>query len=188
MGDMQKKNLVTFLSVFLSVSSIVFIGITQILGIPFWWIFGSIYSGSIVTTPRLLVTVSPETPLSIGETITVAVTNSSSRLPVQNAEVSVMKNGMKITLSTDSQGQVFFEYFGEVTVVTAQKTGIDPSRPIAIPKTPDIWIRNAFLSLGIAILGGFVSGFSTYILQQRKRKTPKKKTTRKSKRKETAKK
>lgn len=138
---------------------------------------------STVTTPRLLVTVSPETPLSIGEMLTVTVTNSSSRLPVQDAEVSVMKNGMKITLFTDFQGQAFFEYFGEVTVVVAQKTGIDSSRPVAIPKAPDIWVRNTFLSLGIAVVGGFVSGLSTYILQQRKGKTTKKRVTRKSKRK-----
>ena len=180
---MQKKNLVTVLSVFLLVSFVVFLGITQILGIPFWWTFGFIYSMSTVTAPRLLVTVSPETPLSIGEMITVTVTNSSSRLPVQDAEVSVMKNGMKITLFTDSQGQAFFEYFGEVTVVVARKTGIDSSRPVAIPKAPDIWVRNTFLSLGIAVVGGFVSGLSTYILQQRKGKTTKKRVTRKSKRK-----
>jgi len=120
--------------------------------------------------------------------ITVTVTNSSSQLPVEGAEVSVLKDGMELTLFTDSQGQAFFEYFGEVTVVMAQKTGIDHSRPVTVPKTPDIWIRNAFLSLGIAVIGGFVSGVSTYILQQRKGKTTKKRVTRKSKRRKTAKK
>lgn len=184
---MQKKNLVTFLLVFLLVSFVVFVGITQIVRIPLWWIFG-FFPMSIVTTPRLMVTVSPETPLSIGEMITVTVTNSSSQLPVEGAEVSVMKDGMELTLYTDSKGQAFFEYFGEVTVVMAQKTGIDSSRPVAIPKTPDIWVRNTFMSLGIAVVGGFVSGFSTYILQQRRGKTAEKKMTRKPKRKKTAKK
>ena len=167
---MQKKRVVTFLLIFLLVFFVVFIGITQILGIPLWWIFGFLKPLSIVPQPKLLVTVSPETPLSIGERITVTVTNSSSQLPVNEAEVLVKKDGMEITLHTDSEGQAFFEYFGEVTVIIAQKTGIESSTPIAIPKLPDAWVRGALISLGSAVVSGIVSGYSANIFRERKRK------------------
>ena len=183
---MQKKNLATFLLVFLSISFIAFIGITQILGIPLWWIFGFLKPLSIVPTPKLLVTVSPETPLSIGETITVTVINSSSRLPVKDAEVSVKKDGMHITLNTDSEGKASFEYFGAVTVVVAKKTGIESSTPVAIPKIPDAWVINTIVSLGSAVVGGVVGAFALHMFQQRRKKTEKR-ATRKAKRKETTK-
>jgi len=179
---MQKKNLVTFLLIFLLVFFVVFIGITQILGIPLWWIFGFLKPLSIIPQPKLLVTVSPETPLSVGERITVTVTNSSSQLPVNEAEVLLKKDGMEITLHTDSEGQAFFEYFGEVTVIIAQKTGIDSSTPIAIPKLPDAWVRGALISLGSAVVGGLVSGYGTHIFRERKGKTTKQDKKTKTKR------
>lgn len=180
---MQKKTLTTVFLIFFSVSFVMFIGVTQIFGVPLWWIFSSLPM-SIVQKPRLLVSVSPETPLTIGEMITVTVTNSSSQLPVEDAEVSVMKDGTYITtLYTDSTGQAFFEYFGEVTVVIASKTGIDSSMLISIPKGPVAWVRNTLLSLGIAVVGGFISGFTGYMFQKRKEKTTGKKITRKTKRK-----
>ena len=177
---MQKKTLGTFLLIFLLVSFAVFIVITQILGVPLWWIFGFIIPLSTVQKPRLLVSVSPATPLTIGEMITVTVTNSSSQLPVEDAEVLVRKDGTYITTQyTDSEGQVFFEFFGEVTIVVAQKTGIDSSMLTAIPKAPALWVRATLISVGIGVVTGVVSGFTRYMLQ--KRETTRKTKTRKTK-------
>lgn len=162
---MKKKSLATLLGVFVLVFFVLFISVTQILAVPLWWIFGFTKSLSTGELPKLLVKVSPETPLNIGEKITVNVTNSLSQLPVEDAEVSIMKDGIHVSVYTDSRGQALFEYFGEVTVIVAQKTGIESSYPIAIPKTPDIWVRNAFVAIGGAIVGGLVSGFSTHMLR-----------------------
>lgn len=179
---MQKKNIIVFLSVFIAVSFILFIVITQILGVPLWWIFRLFPLSGTQLQPKLIVKVSPETPLIIGENITVTVTNSSSQLSVEDAEVTVQKDGMEVTLHTDSNGQAVFEYFGEVTVVTAQKVGFESSMPIAIPKEPEIWIREALVSLlGSGVLSGIASGFITYKLG--KRKITRKKTSRKSEKK-----
>jgi len=166
---MRKKDVATIVLVFILVFFIIFIGITQILGVPLWWIFGWMIPLSIVQPPKLVVEVYPDTPLKIGEMITVTVTNSSSKLPVEGAEVSVMKDGISITLYTDPQGKAYFEYFGEVTIIIAQQAGINPSTPVSIPKLPDGWIRNTLLSLGIAVVGGVVSGFTTRLLKQRKK-------------------
>jgi len=181
---MKKKSVATLLGVFIIISFALFIFVTQILAVPLWWIFSFVKELSGVGQPKLLVQVSPETPFSIGEKITVTVTNSSSKLPVENAEVSIMKDGIHVTVYTDSRGQASSDYFGEVTVIVAQKTGIDSSDPIAIPKMPDIWVRNVLVAIGSAVVGGLVSGFSAYILQQRKErssKTVSKRTTRKRK-------
>lgn len=166
---MEKKRLLTILSVALLVSFTMFIVATQISEVPLWWIFSGL---KLLSTspqlPKLVAKVSPETPLSIGERVTVTVTNSSSQSPVEGAEVSVIKDGMNISLKTDSNGQAFFEYFGEVSVVSAHKNGIDPSDPIAIPKMPDKWVRDTFGSLAIGVISGIVSGGTAYMLQRRK--------------------
>jgi len=164
---MEKKRPLTILSVALLVSFTISIVATQVYGVPLWWIFGG-FKLSTVQLPKLVAKVSPETPLSIGEKITVTVTNSSSQLPVEGAEVSVIKDGMNIALHTDSNGQTIFEYFGEVSVVSAHKNGIDPSDPIAIPKMPDKWVRDTFGSLAIGVISGVVSGGTAYMLQRRK--------------------
>ena len=182
---MQKKDIATFLLIFLLIHSIVFISLTQILGVPLWWIIKFFPLMNIAPPPKLLVIVSPQSPMSIGKTITVTVTNSSSQLPVEDAEVSVMKDGMHIILYTDSQGQASFEYFGAITVVRAKKTGIEPSTPVAIPKMPDAWVMNILVSFGSAAVGGVIGAFAMHMLQQRRKRTEKR-VTRKAKRKKTA--
>jgi len=164
---MNKKRLTTFLIIFILVFFIIFVLITQILAVPLWWIFGFLHPLSVVGPSKLLVKVSPETPLNIGEKITVTVMNSSNQLPVEDAKVSAVKDSMNITIYTDSNGQASFEYFGEVTVIVAQKAGIDSSDPIAIPKTPDIWVTNTLISFGSAIFGSLITVFGTYIIQKR---------------------
>ena len=166
---MEKKRLVTILAVFLVVSFLIFVLVTQVLGVPLWWVFGSLVPLSIVQRPRLVVEVSPESPRNIGEIINVTVTNSSSKLPVEGAKVSAVKDGMEVTLYADSQGQTSFEFFGEVTVLTAEKTGINPSRPVAIPKAPAEWVRDTQGSLVIGIITGVAGSITTHILQRKKK-------------------
>jgi len=148
---------------------VVFLVVTQILAVPLWWIFGFMKSLSVVEMPKLLVKVSPETPLNIGEEITVTVTNSSSQLPVEDAEVSIMKDGTNITvIHTDSRGQAVCDYLGEVTIIVVQKTGFESSYPIPIPMMPDAWIRTLLISFGSGIVGGLITVFGTYMLRERK--------------------
>jgi len=166
---MKKKNLATLLGVFILVFFVIFISVTQILAVPLWWIFGFMKPLSIVELPKLLVKVSPEAPLNIGEKITVTVTNSSSQLPVEDDEVSIMKDGTNITvIHTDSRGQAVCDYLGEVTIIVVQKTGFDSSYPIPIPKMPDAWVRSLLISVGSAIIGGLITVFGTYMLRERK--------------------
>jgi len=165
----MRKNLLIVVSVSLLVFFLLFVSVTQILGVPFWWIFGSLKPFSVSPPPpELQVAVSPETPMNIGEIIIVTVTNSSDKLPVEDAEISVMKDGISVTLFTDANGQASFEYFGEVTVITAKKTGIESSTPVSIPKLPEAWIRSTIVSLASGIAGGFVSGIIPYLLQKKK--------------------
>lgn len=164
----MRKNLLMVVSVSLLVFFLLFVSATQVLGVPFWWIFGFLKPLSVIQLPKLQVAVSPETPMNIGEIIIVTVTNSSDKLPVEDAEISVMKDGISVTLFTEANGQASFEYFGEVTVIVAQKTGIESSTPISIPKLPDAWVRSTVVSLISAIVGGFVGGVISYLFQQKK--------------------
>jgi len=166
---MKKKSLATLFLVFILVFFVVSLSVSQILAVPLWWIFSFMHPLNVLGPSTLLVKVSPETPLNIGEKITVTVTNSSSQLPVEDAEVSIMKDGTNITVvHTDSRGQAVCDYLGEVTIIVVQKTGFDSSYPIPIPKMPDAWVRSLLTSVGSAIVGGLVAVFGTYMLRERK--------------------
>lgn len=168
---MDKKRLVTVLTVFLLVSIAMFFIVTQVFGVPLWWIIRNIFPLSSVQPSKLLVTITPQTPSRIGDTVTVTVVNSSSRLPVEGAKVSLMKDGRHIfDYYTDSKGQAFVEYLGEVTCVKVSMTGFD-SIIEAIPNAPSRWVRDTYGSLGIAVVGGFVSGLTTYMFQKGKKKS-----------------
>lgn len=166
---LEKKRLLAILATFLIVSFLTFVFATQVIGIPLWWVFGGFKKLSIIQRPQLVVEVVPESPKSIGERINVTVTNSSSQLPVEGAKVSIMKDGMEVTLYTDLQGQTSFEFFGEVTIVIAEKTGIDPSTPVAIPKAPAKWVRDTQGSLVIGVISGIVGSIATHIFQRKKK-------------------
>jgi membrane protein YqaA with SNARE-associated domain len=49
----------------------------------------------------------------------------------------------------------------------------DSSAVIIARAMPDIWVRNVLVAIGSAVVGGLVSGFSAYILQQRKERSSK---------------
>lgn len=174
---MQKRKLEVIgiiLVVFMAIGFVAFLGITQVVGVPLWWTFRNLREMSVIGLPKLLIEVSPEAPMSIGDRITVTVTNSSSKLPVQHAEVDVSKDNMSFKFYTDSNGQTTFEYLGEVTVVQAQMDGIDPSSPVALPKVPDAWVRGTYISIiGGAIISGFFSALFTVMFQRTLSKKPK---------------
>jgi hypothetical protein len=179
---MQKKKLISFLTVFIVVALVLFVVITQILAIPLWWIFGFMHPLSTIGLPTLVIKVSPENPLGrVPQNITLTVTNSSSQLPVENANVTVQEDGTKMTLYTDSNGQAVFLYLGEITIVSAQKSGFQSSNYAAIPSAPSSWVDGVYLSALIGIVSSFVGSFSSDILiQRRKARTSRGKITRKS--------
>src|SRR4030043_90543 len=86
---------------------LVFIILTQVLGIPIWWVFRNIVSLSGMSTiSKFDVTVNPEVPTTINENIVVTVLNMSSKIPVENATVSVYKDsGFISDYYTDSYGK-----------------------------------------------------------------------------------
>ena len=176
---MNKKKIAIILGVFIAVTFISFLGVTQVVGVPLWWIFSGFREMSSIAIPKLLIKVSPESPINIGERITVTVTNSSSKLPVENAEVDVTHDSMSFNYYTDFNGQTTFEYLGEVTVVQAQMNGIDPSQHVALPKVPDVWVRGIYEAVGGAVASGFFSALFTFLFMKRQPKTTKIQTPRK---------
>jgi hypothetical protein len=169
----QKRLLITFVVV-LSVFFLLLVLITQVLGVPLWYVFG-IKKLQIADNPYLLMQVSPESPSNIGERITVTITNSSSGLPVVNVTVHITKDSMNFDKYTDFDGKVTFDYLGEVTVVSATKDGILSSDFSAIPKAPEGWVRNYQASIISAAFGSLLSGLITFMIQ---RKTAKNTTIR----------
>lgn len=175
----EKKTLGIMLSVIIIISFAVFLGVTQVIGVPLWWIFSGVVELSGVGPPRLLIEVSPESPMNIGDKITATVTNSSSKLPVENAEVDVIHDSMNFKYYTDSNGQVVFEYLGEVTVAQAQMNGIGSSQYVALPKVPDVWVRGIYGAIGGAVASGFFGALFMFLFQKRQSKTTKIRSPRK---------
>ena len=164
---MNKKRIGLTLLTALTIFIVLSYAFTLILGVPLWWAF-NIKKLEIASLPSLEIQVSPETPVNIGEKITVIVTNSSSGLPVENATVYIAKDSMRFEKYTDSTGKAVFEYLGEVTVVCADKDVINPSDYVATPKSPELWVRNYQAAMISAAFGGLVSGFATFMFQRNK--------------------
>lgn len=178
---MKKNGLLTFIGVAVCIFLLVLVLLTQALGVPFWYIF-HLKKLQIIDNPYLVVEVSPASPLNIGEKVTVTVTNSSTNLPVENATVHITKDSINFEKYTDSNGKASFEFLGEVMVVYAEGTDINRSDYSAIPKAPDLWVRNYQISLvsafASAIVGGLVGAFATTLLQRKTKKGKGKKNIR----------
>ena len=176
---MNKKNLGVFVLVFLlvgtTVGAILFVGTLQYQNVPIWWVFRNLKSLQLATPAELILKVSPETPHNIGEEITATVTNSSSKLPVQGAEVVITKDDIKEKSFTNADGIATFQYLGEVTIVKVQMEGINPSGYVAIPHSPDTYVQGT----NNAIINGVISGslssippiLAMYFIQRRKSTT-----------------
>lgn len=187
---MNRKKLeilvLTFLLVGTTVGAIIFVETLQYQNVPIWWVFRNLKSLQLATPSQLILEVSPETPHNIGEEITATVTNSSSMLPVQGAEVDITKDGTSKKVFTNANGIATFQYLGEVTVVQVQMDGINPSGYVAIPHSPDMYVQGR----NNAIINGVVSGvlssippiLATYFIQRRKTTTDPEQPKRKIKR------
>lgn len=170
----KRSNLATYAAEFFAISFIIFLAVSQVLGVPLWWIFGNVNELSSVRTQwDFQVSVNPETPLVIGDNIEVTVKNMTDRLPVDNAEVTVRKDGASlISLQTDSKGQVSFEYPGEPTIITVEKEAFKNSMKV-IPKLPDAWVRDLSVS---GIIGPLIGAVITYRLAKRNEKATRKRS------------
>jgi hypothetical protein len=182
---MDKKKLGVVVAVFFLIGAMFFPVVLYIQGVPIWWVFRNVKSLEIATPSQLIIEVSPKAPHNIGEEITATVTNSSSQLPVQGAEVDVTKDGTTQKVYTDANGIATFQYLGEVTVVLAQMDEIKSSDYVAIPNAPDAYVQgqnNAIISAVLpTTLGPLFTVLFTYLLQGRKTTKIKRQRTRKKK-------
>jgi len=155
----------------LGVCLIIFILSTQILGVPLWWVFRGIVRLSIIRIEdEFKLTVSPESA-SVGDSVLVTVRNATDNSLVENAKISLYKNGDHIyDYYTDSRGQVEVEYVGEVTIIEVSKTGFKTEMQ-AIPESPTSWMNRELWSFISAVISGSVVAVFTHILQRRRKKT-----------------
>lgn len=172
---MQRKTIGTFLLIFLSVSFVIFVITTLILGIPLWWVFRLFPLSSTSLEFKFDVAINPEAPTSIGESVLVTILNASNQIPVEGAKVSLRKDGTHIfDYYTDANGQVLVEYVGEVTIIEISKTDFETVLE-AIPHAPAKWVRDQYTSIVAGIISGVVASVATYMLQN-KRKSQDKRT------------
>jgi hypothetical protein len=145
------------LGISLAVGLLVFVVATQILGVPLWWVFRNLVPLSGVSPDsKFKITVSPEVPAKIGDSVMIVVRNDSSNMPVANVKLSIKRDGNAIQdYYTDSNGQEEIEYLGEVTVITASKSGFKTVTE-AIPTIPDSWRRNENNSIISAVVGASI--------------------------------
>lgn len=170
---MDKKIIGYTLAIFVIVGFIVFMASTQVLGIPLWWVTRNFIPLSIVPLESTFdITVNPEAPTKIGDSVLVTVLNASDKMPVEGAKVSIRKNGDHIhDYYTNASGQALVEYVGEVTIIEVSKTDFETVLE-AIPHAPAKWVRDQYTSMVVGIISGVAPSVITYLLQnKRKRET-----------------
>ncbi len=162
------KILSILFSSFIIVGFTAFLISTQILRIPLWWVFrGVVPLSAVQLESNFDVTISPETPAVIGESIMVTVRNDSDSMPVENAKVAVKKNGdLVFEYLTNSSGHTQVEYVGEVTVIEVSKSGFNPTIE-AIPNAPAKWVRDRNSSIISGLLSGLVGSIASYLFKKR---------------------
>ena len=170
---MDKKIIGYTLAIFVIVGLIVFMASTQVLGIPLWWVTRNFVPLSIVPLESTFdITVNPEAPTTIGDSVLVTVLNASDKMPVEGGKVSIRKNGDHIhDYYTNASGQALVEYVGEVTIIKVGKTDFETVLE-AIPHAPARWVGDQNTAMAIGI-GSAVAGSVTSYMLQTKRKTHK---------------
>jgi hypothetical protein len=163
---MKKKGILTILGVAVLVFFLLLTTVSAVLGVPCWFIFRNIKTLQIAEPPSLIIDIYPETPVNIGQTITITVTNSSTGLPVENATVYISKDNYQFEKYTDTNGKTNFEFIGDVMVVYADAPDIKASDYSAIPKTPVGWVQNYQTSMISAAFGGLISALATFLFQR----------------------
>jgi len=149
-----------------------FVAFTQVLGIPLWWVFRNIALLSTVQPEsRFDMTINPEAPTNIGDSVLITVLNASDQMPVEGAKVSLKKDGDYIfDYYTNASGQVLVEYVGEITVIEVSKTDFKTVLE-AIPHAPAKWVRDQSTSMVIGIVSAVAGSVTTYILQNKRKRS-----------------
>ncbi len=167
---MRKRNLgYSFLG-----GALVFVAVLllliQVLGIPFWWVFGI----GNTQDGTWIISVSPENP-RIGENVTVGVAEGTHNIfLVDNATVTITRHGMQTQIvCTNKDGAATFVYPGDATVIRASvqygnsfNNATRHSLYIAIPKTPPTWVKNCWIAVSGAIATGFFAAIATFTLKK----------------------
>ena len=173
----MKRKTITLIAVFFGLWLLVFVLITQVLGVPLWWIIRNIYP--LETVPiesRFNILISPEAPNYVGDSVIVTVLNASDQMPVEGAKVSTRKDGTFIfDYYTNIEGQTTIEYVGEVTIIEISKSDFKTAIE-AIPHAPAKWVRDQNIAMLVGAVGGVVGSLTTYMLSNiRKANSEKKK-------------
>jgi hypothetical protein len=168
---MRKKVLGYIIAIFVIIGFLAFIASTQVLGVPLWWIFRNSVPFSVTPLEsRFDVTINPEAPINIGDDVLVTVLNASDKMPVEEAKVSLQKDGEHIyDYYTNASGKVIVEYVGEVTIIEVSKTDFKTVLE-AIPHAPDKWVRDQYTSMGIGIISAVIGSLTTYVLQSKRKR------------------
>lgn len=134
---------------------------------------GVIFFGGALFEPgrSLVVLVSPESPVMLGERLQLTVMNASSS-PVYGATVEIKFNANPVfSTSTDEAGHAFFEYPGQTTMISVSKEGYT-SAFVVVPKTldPPIWSIAGTIATIVSVAAG--SATAVYFgIRHRKKNT-----------------
>lgn len=167
---MDKRIIGYTLTILVIVGFLVFVASTQVFGIPLWWVFRNLVPlSSVQLESRFDITINPEAPMNIGDSVLVTVLNASDQMPVEGAKVSLRKDGEHIfDYYTNASGQSLAEYVGEVTIIEVSKTDFETVLE-AIPHAPANWVRDQYTSIVAGIIGGVVTSVTTYMLQSKRK-------------------
>jgi len=114
-----------------------------------------------------------DAPLYPGQNVEVFATDSENRSPIQDAKVTISKDGSKITdLLTNENGLARFGYPGETTIVVVKKEGYGPVMEV-VPHVPLKWpigvVGSIIIGIVSSIIGGVIANLITRPSFKRKR-------------------
>jgi len=172
---MYIKRIISFIIIWLSLTSVIFIMLISIFGVPSY-MYIRLFPAELVPYKRyrhFYVEVNPSTPLKIGQRITITVKDKKTMTPIQGASISVYKDsGYLGKVYTNSEGKAIIQYLGETTILVINKEGY-MEEIIPIPHIPDRWVRDIYISgilspiLG-AIIGVVINNIINTYLRKRK--------------------
>lgn len=164
MANLLNNRLVQFVFTAVVVWFAVFNLYALTAGIPLGYLYGNLPVLAVVQS-RFSVSVSPSTPVFVGQNVIVSVSDSDSLQPVEGATVSISKNSNHLVdLTTDSNGHASFEYPGETTIIVVSKPFYTSLMKV-IPHVPDAWLRDT----SNAWISGVVTGVLSGILEDKLR-------------------
>jgi hypothetical protein len=151
---------------------VVFIGLTQAYGIPFWWLFSSIIPLSEVQPAMMTITVSPDNPSNLGQQEVVSVQDSGTRQPIAGVNVTIYYGGTSVfEVQTDRAGRATFSYAGSPTIIRLEKSGYTPMMRV-LPNAPEQWVNGSYYSLGGGVFAGIMPLVVLLLQRTLDRKSP----------------